>query len=141
MSTNVNDPSLIGTAHELLAAAWLIKQGYDVCKNLGATGAMDMVAIHRITEEIIFIDVKTVAGRDSANQDGSITRSYRSSYRPRKELKTLIIRPLFVFYDGTVSWKAWKLPEQTKKPDIVITPISVTDFDIVKPIMKANSND
>jgi Holliday junction resolvase-like predicted endonuclease len=47
-----------GCVSELLAAAWLLEQGYSVYRNVSAHGEADLVAIRR--GEILLVDVKTV---------------------------------------------------------------------------------
>jgi len=48
-----------GAKHELLAAAWLLEQGYQVFRNVSPAGPVDLVAFDTETGEIVLIDVKT----------------------------------------------------------------------------------
>ena len=50
-----------GAASELIATAWLLKQGYEVFRNVSQHGKIDLIAIHPETDEIKSIDVKTLA--------------------------------------------------------------------------------
>lgn len=46
-----------GATSELIAAAWLLRQGYEVFRNVSQHGEADLVAIKG--DEVIQIDVKT----------------------------------------------------------------------------------
>ena len=48
----------LGTKNELIAAAWLISQGYEVFRNLSPVGPVDLIAMQK-DGKIIKIDVKT----------------------------------------------------------------------------------
>ncbi len=65
----VRDPSEItiehkhkGACNELIATIWLLKQGYDVFRNVSQHGAIDIIAIR--DGKVLYIDV-TVAYRYS----------------------------------------------------------------------------
>ncbi len=78
-----------GCVSELLAAAWLLGQGYEVFRNVSAHGAIDIVAIK--DGEVTLIDVKTARA------------PYRFN-RASKEQDTLGVRVLCVAHSGKVSW-------------------------------------
>ena len=48
-----------GALAELKAASWLLKEGYEVFRNVSQHGAVDLVALDLNTQEILLIDVKT----------------------------------------------------------------------------------
>ncbi len=50
-----------GATSELIATTWLLKQGYEVFRNVSPHGKIDIIAIHPDTGEILYIDVKTIA--------------------------------------------------------------------------------
>jgi len=55
-------PSRIGDMSEYYSVTWLWDQGYEVFKNAGSSGMVDMIAWEPETNEIILIDVKTTRG-------------------------------------------------------------------------------
>jgi Holliday junction resolvase-like predicted endonuclease len=48
-----------GAQSELIACAWLLSQGYEVFRNVAATGAIDIIAMR--DGELHYFDVKSVA--------------------------------------------------------------------------------
>lgn len=66
-----------GAYAEHLAIIWLIKEGYEVFKNISPHGACDIVAFRNDFSEKILIDVKT-------------TSVYRTT---NKKLKICVIKP------------------------------------------------
>ena len=50
--------SRLGDVTETLATAWLMEQGFEVFKNAGCTGPVDLIAMDR-DGKIILIDVKS----------------------------------------------------------------------------------
>ena len=46
-----------GAANELRAVLWLMKQGYEVFRNVSQHGAIDIIATRN--DEILFLDVKS----------------------------------------------------------------------------------
>lgn len=65
-----------GAASELIASTWLLRQGYDVFRNVSPHGKIDIVAIRE--GEVTFVDVKTIG--HTKLKDGSIV--FRISKRP-----------------------------------------------------------
>jgi hypothetical protein len=49
----------VGAVSEMLAAAYLLRRGYEVFRNVSSSGPIDLVAIHRVTGETRLFDVKT----------------------------------------------------------------------------------
>jgi len=56
-----------GDMAEYYAVTWLWDNGYEVFKNCGCTGAIDLVAIDR-DNNILYIDVKTFDWHRTAKQ-------------------------------------------------------------------------
>lgn len=53
-------PNTTGTSSELRATVWLFEQGFEVFKNVAATGPADLVIRNKETGELRAVDVKTV---------------------------------------------------------------------------------
>lgn len=86
-------PATVGARAEILAAAWLLQQGYEVYRNVSFFGPIDTIAIKGKT--ILRIDVKTAA----------INR--RGRYSNKKLNKRHIgmgIKLLYVLKDGRCSF-------------------------------------
>ena len=49
-----------GPLSEIVACAWLLRQGYEVFRNISFYGEADIIAMNFSTKEVILIDVKTV---------------------------------------------------------------------------------
>ena len=62
------------THNELLAAAWLLRQGYEVFRNVSANGLIDLVAYDTNTEAFVPIDdvlmTKILTGLNSPKRSG-----------------------------------------------------------------------
>ena len=57
-----NDSSRKGDLAEFYAVTWLWYNGYEVFKNCGCTGLVDLIAVNK-HGKVTFIDVKTRSGR------------------------------------------------------------------------------
>ena len=57
-----NDSSRKGDLAEFYAVTWLWDNGYEVFKNCGCTGLVDLIAVNK-HGKVTFIDVKTRSGR------------------------------------------------------------------------------
>jgi hypothetical protein len=57
--TKNKDSSRLGDIAEHYAITWLWDQGFDVFKNSGCTGPVDMISFDRENGDIVLIDVKT----------------------------------------------------------------------------------
>lgn len=79
-----------GAHNELVAAAWLLRQGYEVFRNVSPHGSIDVIAMKDGKCE--FFDVKTSERRS----DGSIKRP-----QLLLEQKGIGVKCLAVFEDGT----------------------------------------
>jgi len=71
-----------GEVASLILHAHLIKEGYQVLKEDGSQGAIDLVAIHLETGEVRFFDVKCISRR----QDG--TKVNRILSERQRQLET-----------------------------------------------------
>lgn len=69
-----------GAASELIALIWLLKEGYEVYRNVSSHGIADMVAIK--DDEILKIDVKT---------NSKLTTSYPSKEQVKNGIKLLVV--------------------------------------------------
>lgn len=83
-------PSITGAVAELKACAWLLKNGYEVFRNVSATGKADLVAYK--DDELILIDVTT--GR--FKRDGITHAEYFSKEKKAYENN---IKVLYVYND------------------------------------------
>lgn len=80
-----------GAYSEFAATNWLLAQGYEVFRNVSAHGPADLIAWNPITDERIFVDVKTFC-----NIDGEPICT--------DEQVALGVKLLCVTYDGHVFW-------------------------------------
>jgi len=60
---NIKDPSRTGDITELEVATYFLKKGYEVFRNMGCTGLIDLVVVCPKTKEVILYDVKTLMTR------------------------------------------------------------------------------
>lgn len=81
----------IGAKNELVAAIWLLNNGYEVFRNMSQHGAIDLIAVNE--NEILLLDVKT------APQYGETT--YVNTKRLTEEQKVLGVKFLFVYKTGS----------------------------------------
>ncbi len=82
------DPKHKGANSELIACAWLQRQGYEVFRNVSCYGPMDIIATWG-TDVVLRIDVKSAT--NNVAYSGSITA----------EQQALGVLLLYVFPDGT----------------------------------------
>lgn len=86
------DKNRIGDISEHKAILWLWDQGYEVFKNCGCTGKVDLIAVK--DGEILQIDVKTVQIRD-----GDLSfRAYKHEEQLARGVKFLWV------YENQVGW-------------------------------------
>ena len=81
--TKNKDPSRLGDIAEHYAITWLWDQGFDVFKNSGCTGPVDMIALDR-EGDMLLIDVKTEKGWNTG---------YRSPLQKQLGVKILSFNP------------------------------------------------
>ena len=60
-----------GACSELIAAVWLLEQGFEVFRNVSPDGPADLVAWKRGTDEKFLIDVKT-SNKPFSRSDGFV---------------------------------------------------------------------
>ncbi len=87
-----------GAHAELLATVWLLRQGYEVFRNISDSGLADLVAWKEGSLPIL-LDVKSTAESFS---------KVRGHYVFFKSLKSrqieMGVRPIYVLHDGTVTF-------------------------------------
>ena len=83
-----------GQHSEFVAAAWLIKQNYLVYNKTQDNDPMDLVAVERVTGDVLKIDVKSVSFRKTCKPG---TRICRVPSEYQKQLGVII---LYVYEDG-----------------------------------------
>ena len=82
-----------GDFAELYAVTWLWDQGYEVFRNYGSDGMVDMIAWHKETNEFILVDVKTVRG-DPRYPNASRSNNYgRTPEQKAKGVRILKFDP------------------------------------------------
>ena len=74
-----------GDLAEHYAVAWLWEKGYEVFKNCGGTGKIDIVAVD-VTGETVLIDVKTLNLKDSDYGKNKCSRT-----RAQKKLGVVLL--------------------------------------------------
>jgi len=82
-----------GDLAEYYAVTWLWDQGYEVFKNAGCSGPIDLIAYHIETEETILIDVKTLI-KDYRDGTYSKTPHKRSQLQKDKNIVRLGFHPI-----------------------------------------------
>ena len=80
------DSNRKGDLAEYYAITWLWDQGYEVFKNAGCTGPIDLIAYNLETEETILIDVKTFY-KDS--RDGTYSQTPKQRSQLQKDLNVV----------------------------------------------------
>ena len=85
----------VGLANEYIAAAWLTKENYTVYWKTQDNDVIDLVAVHRITGEVLKIDVKTASIRKTWKPGTRICRKLT------QEQRRLKMKFIFVERDGT----------------------------------------
>lgn len=63
-----------GDLAELIACQYFMEQGYEIFRNMGSTGPIDIVVLNPETGEVMYIDVKTA--QRYVKQDGSVSYHY-----------------------------------------------------------------
>lgn len=88
-----------GAVSELIAATWLLNQGYQVFRNVSAAGPFDLVALR--PGETIYIDVKTVSPRINGGVLDLGASDWNKSALPYQELN----RKLLYVYQDQCAWR------------------------------------
>lgn len=84
---------------EFVAAAWLIKKNYTIYWKTQDNDVIDIIAVHRVTGNVLKIDVKTASIRKTWKPGTMINRT-QSKYQ-----KQLGVKILYVFKDGSCKFK------------------------------------
>ena len=83
-----------GDLAEYYAVTWLWDNGYEVFKNAGCTGPVDMVAMDS-KGEIVLIDVKTARLKPTLNNpDGVKSNRGRTKHQKKLGVKILVFNPV-----------------------------------------------
>jgi hypothetical protein len=98
MSDLITDPNRKGDISEYKATVWLLEQGYEVYKNVGCTGKVDIVAYK--DDKYIPIQVKTLKVSHNPYK-GYLNLCFR--YKGQNDDYNRGIKPLWVYKD-TVGW-------------------------------------
>ena len=89
--TSKNDSSRKGDMAEYYAVTWLWDNGYEVFKNCGCTGLVDLIARDKKGKTIL-IDVKT--SREQTNGDANLTKTNsRTKQQIEAGVKILMFNP------------------------------------------------
>ena len=88
------NPSKMGALGELVAAAWLMKQGYEVFQNVAASGPADLVAWKPDTGEIHFVDAKM--SKRTVLPSGEEELKYYKGEHAKKGIRYLLVCGDFV---------------------------------------------
>lgn len=89
-----------GSLFEILAAAWLLKQGYEVYRNVSQHGIFDLTIYNPETKEFIGVDVTSSGGESKYKSKGKEYVYPHSSKSPKvKEMlenkgKLIMVDPL-----------------------------------------------
>lgn len=77
------DTTTKGAQGELIACAWLLGLGFEVFRNVSASGPADIIAWHRDSDKAHFIDVKCTTDYSAYQRpDGSIYVPMGASHHP-----------------------------------------------------------
>lgn len=101
----------LGVVAEIEAAAWLVRRGFFVFRNMSPVGPIDLVAVRSATTEVLFLDVKL--GRRYLRRDGTIVS--RSGDLTRAQ-SAQGIRKIVVF-DDSVELEGYEYLEPDFEPD------------------------
>lgn len=83
-----------GDLAEYYAVTWLWDNGYEVFRNSGCSGPIDMVAMDS-KGEIILIDVKTARLKPTAdNPEGTINSRVRTKRQKKLGVRFLLFNPI-----------------------------------------------
>lgn len=75
-----------GLLAELIAAQWLVKQGFWTFTPLGQQGPIDIIAISK-TGTVLYFDVKTLSRR----KDGTVVSRSRNDFQKVVDLQVLYV--------------------------------------------------
>jgi Holliday junction resolvase-like predicted endonuclease len=81
-----------GAHAELIASAWLLKQGYEVFRNVSPDGEADLVVFCPNTRELKRVDVKTQ--NHYVTKTGQIRTYALTESKRRPGVSVLLVNPL-----------------------------------------------
>ena len=82
------DSNRKGDLAEYYAVTWLWDEGYEVFKNAGCSGPIDLIAYHLETQETLLIDVKTFFAHP---ESGIYNRASEGRSQLQKELGVVLL--------------------------------------------------
>jgi len=88
------DSNRKGDLAEYYAVTWLWDEGYEVFKNAGSTGPIDLIAYNLETKETLLIDVKTFQEQKIGNGNYSQTSNTRSQRQKNLNVVRLGFHPI-----------------------------------------------
>lgn len=92
-------PATKGAISEHIATAWLLKQGYDVFRNVSPNGRADLLAVDWVNDKTVRVDVKSRGF--SPNGKGERASADRGKFELNKGFD---IRYLIVDDEGACEW-------------------------------------
>jgi hypothetical protein len=101
-------PSRTGDVTELEVATHFLKQGYEVFRNMGSTGLIDLVVVCPKTKEILLYDVKTTTVY--TDKDGVTTIYGNSSTEEQRKLGVEVV----ALHEGKLYTNPIKIKERFK---------------------------
>jgi Holliday junction resolvase-like predicted endonuclease len=90
-----------GAHAELIAASWLLTQGYEVFRNVSPHGVADIIAINFETGERLLIDVKSTYFGGYKIATGEFVQVETMTKKPSEDQRRHGVRILFVMRDGS----------------------------------------
>lgn len=88
----LTDRNRLGDLAEYYAVTWLWDEGYEVFKNAGCSGLIDLIAYNKETEDILLIDVKTVQEDNRRGAAPSVKNTLTKQQR-EKGVRVLSFNP------------------------------------------------
>lgn len=98
-----------GLESEFIAASWLTQQNYTVYWKTQDNDVIDLVAVHRVSGNVLKIDVKTASIRKTWKVGTIISRT------PSKYQKQLGVIILYVFKDGSCQFNTVRRTNKTSR--------------------------
>ena len=100
--------SRTGDITELEVATHFLKQGYEVFRNMGSTGLIDLIIVCPKTKEVILYDVKTLLIR--VDKDNITTLYGNSTTEAQRKLGVEVV----ALYKGKIYTDPIKIKERFK---------------------------
>ena len=87
----LTDKNRLGDLAEYYAVTWLWDEGYEVFKNAGCSGLIDLIAYNKETEDILLIDVKTV--QEDSRGSAPYVKNTLTKEQREKKVRVLSFNP------------------------------------------------